>query len=304
MNNLLAAHKNNITYLGSKCNIIYCVYISYIIEHKNPIKIFKYEQQIQKEVRMKKLIVLFILIWFGFLVNHNYGQELYQEGRGNHLDWLYFSLGGGKTSFFQLGGIFRNRLNDHFDAGLIADFFTQRSDKLQPDYLQEPVGESITVGPVFGYTNIFASSGWGIRSSLILRMTLSSLTSTSTSRRMELAGYGADGDISLFKQARLGKLAVIFPSFGIYFHLTRFTGNNQDKYGLSHIYSTEKRRGFEESSGTSLRPGSLFQLPISFQVFGDKRLVLTPAYYLESIYSLGPKAKAVGLFKLGLRFSF
>jgi len=28
MNNLLAAHKNNITYLSSKCNIIYCVYIS------------------------------------------------------------------------------------------------------------------------------------------------------------------------------------------------------------------------------------------------------------------------------------
>jgi hypothetical protein len=253
---------------------------------------------------MKKLSVLFILIWLGFLVNHNYGQELYQEGRGNHLDWLYFSLGGGDISFFQLGGIFRSRLNDHFDVGLIADFFTQRSNKLHPDFLQDPQGESITVGPVFGYTNIFASSGWGIRSSLILRMTLSSLTSTSTSSRMELAGYGADGDVSLFKQARLGKSTMIFPSIGIYFHLTHFTGNNQDKYGLSHIYLTEKRQIFEESLGTSYRPGSLFQVPISFQIFGDKRLVLTPAYYLESIYSQGSKAKAIGLFKLGLRFSF
>jgi len=280
------------------------LFAGYIIEYKNPIKIFKYEQLIQKEVRMKKLPILFILIWLGFLVNHNYGQELYQEGRGNHLDWLYFSLGGENTSFFQLGGIFRNRLNNHFDVGLIADFFTQRSSKLQPDFPQDPEGESITAGPVFGYTNIFASSGWGIRSSFILRVTISSLSGTSTSRRMELAGYGADGDISLFKQARLGKLTEIFPSVGIYFHLSHFTGINQDKYGLSHIYLAEKRKRFEESSGTSFRPGSLFQLPISFQVFGDKRLVLTPAYYLESIYSLGAKAKANGLFKLGLRFSF
>jgi hypothetical protein len=252
---------------------------------------------------MKKLVAFSVLLFFAALLNH--GQELYQEQKGTHLDWLYFELSSGTTSSFQAGGIFRYRVSKHVDIGLISDFLTQHMKEGYTASLGSPQGNSFTLGPVIGYTHNLSQSGWGIRSSLGLRMTLSSLSgATPQSSSMKLAGYGLDGDISLFKRFHLGKSTLIFPSIGVYAHMTHFTGHNQDHYGLSQVFFLEARERFRESTGNSLRSGTFFQLPVSFQFFGNTRLVLTPTYYLDSIITQDSKTKAIGSFGLGFRLSF
>lgn len=121
---------------------------------------------------------------------------------------------------------------------------------------------------------------------------------------MTLAGYGGDAEISLFRKISLGKSTFIFPSLGIYAHVTHFTGHNQDFYGLSWIFLNESRENFRESLGTSNNSGTFLQLPISFNFLGNSRLVITPAYYFNSIISQGSMTKVIGLFRLGLRLSF
>ncbi len=251
---------------------------------------------------MKKLMAFSILFCLVFLFD--YGQELYQEERGTHMDCLYFEIASGNSLLFQAGGTFRHRISNNIDIGLMADFLTQSLTEDKTVSLEKPRGDSLTIGPVVGYTNIISKSGWGTRSSLSFRMTLSSLSGSVIPSPMKLAGYGFDGDISLFKSIRLRKSTMIFPSVGIFFRMTRFTGHNQDDYGLSQILSIETRKKYRESSGNSFQSGTLFQLPVSFRFFGNNRLVLTPTYYFESIISQGSKTTVVGLFKLGLRFSF
>lgn len=102
---------------------------------------------------MKKILFLIILLFLCILTS--YSQELYQEGRGNHFDRLNFSLGGETSSFFQAGVIFRHRLNDHFDIGLLTDFLTQSLDKNQKVLFPTSQGDSFTLGPGLGYTNFF-----------------------------------------------------------------------------------------------------------------------------------------------------
>ena len=251
---------------------------------------------------MKKLLTFSILFCLVFLFD--YGQELYQEERGTHMDCFYFEIASGNSSLFKAGGIFRHRISNQIDIGLMADFLTQSLNGDEPVSLERPRGDSLTIGPVVGYTNIISKSGWGTRSSLSFGMTLSSLSGSVIPSPMKLAGYGFYGDISLFKSIRLRKSTMIFPSVGFYFHMTHFTGHNQDSYGLSQIFYIENRNRYRESSGNSFKSGTLFQLPVSFRFFVNNRLVLTPAYYFESIISQGSKTTVVGLFKLGLRFSF
>ena len=246
----------------------------------------------------EKTILLIIVLFLSF--QSGYGQELYQQGRSTHIDIPRFEIGytRGDLSFFHLSDAFRYRLTDRFDAGLFVDY---RSINPNTDISQSKQGHSLTFGPVFGHTSILSKGGWGLRSSLALRVTLSNLTRGSEISGLSLAGYGTDIDVSLFKRIDLGKSIRAYPSVGFFMSITHFTGRNFDEYGLSRIYVPQTRLKYEESAGTPFVSGTLFQLPISFKVFGNKRLILVPSYWFNSYDSVNG---INGLFRMVIQFSF
>jgi len=251
---------------------------------------------------MKGKIIIFsimLLIYPYF----NYGQELFQKGKGSHIEASHFTIGSSVDggSIFDLGVIFRHRLSDKFDAGLLVDYRSVTCGNNIPKGFQSLQGKGLTIGPVFGYTSVLSNPRWGIRSSLSLRITLSSITQASESRRMALAGYGMDIDIFIFRHINLGKSINAFPGIGLFASITHFTGHNRDEYGLSRIYVPQKRQTYFESAGTPLVSGLLFKVPVSFKVFRNKRLALEPSYWFDSYNSVNGLN---GLFRINIRFSF
>lgn len=244
-----------------------------------------------------KVITFLTLIYLGSLVG--FSQELYQEGKTKHIDLSKISYAKSidGDSSFDLEGLFRFRLGSRFDVGLLFDYTSQSTDT----FTQSLHGKSLTIGPVFGYTSILTNSGWGLRSSLALRLTFSNLSKTPSLDGLLLAGYGADSELFLFRRIKLTKSIRLFPGIGIYANLTHFTGRAQDKYGLSRIYVPQMRETYEKSAGTPFSSGLIFQIPISFRIFGNKSISLDPSYWFDSYDSVNG---INGKFRMSLRFSF
>jgi len=88
---------------------------------------------------------------------------------------------------------------------------------------------------------------------------------------------------------------------GLFASMTHFTGRNCDEYGLGRIYVPQTRLTYDGSPGTPFVSGMLFQVPISFKVFGNKRLVVEPAYWFDSYDSVNG---VNGSFRMRIRLSF
>jgi hypothetical protein len=244
-----------------------------------------------------KLIIFLILIYLGSLAG--FSQELYQEGKTKHIDLnnISYAKSINGDSSFNLGGLFRFRLRNKFDVGFLFDYTSQYMDT----FTQSLHGKSLTMGTVFGYTSILTKSGWGIRSSLALRLTFSNLSRTAGSNGLSLAGYGADSEVLFFRCIKLTKSIRLFPGIGVYTNLTHFMGSTQDKYALSRIYVPQIRETYEKTAGTPFSSGLIFQIPVSFRIFGNKDLSLNPSYWFNSYDSVNG---INGSFRMSLRFSF
>jgi len=235
---------------------------------------------------MRRLYFVFLVL--GLMVDNVSGVNVYQEGKGVYLKDLHFSIGStsSQDSIVKWGGVFSMRLNDHLDAGFMLDYsrYNRREVQEWQEYYYDSYGfqgEGVTFGPVIGYTKSLGYKGFGLRSTLSLRFTLSNVVIGGDTGKLALAGFGSDFTINFFKKFRLGKSLSIYPGLGLFLSANRTTGRNYDIYQKNHHYGNLSADFIYGERRTHNAYGLMVELPISLKIVKNKYLIIKSSSFIN-----------------------
>ena len=229
--------------------------------------------------------VVGILALLFLVTDTSSGQAIYKPERGIFAGLTTLS-GAGNLDKFLFDGEIGYRFTPRLDAALRLRF---DRDVVHPSSPSAFALTKLLLNPTFGHTIPFKGTTFGLRTALSPHVAFWYHGNT-----IDVAGYGGVLEASLYRQINLFRGIQLLPSIGVeagVFHRT-------DTYRL---LDTPSATLASPPTGTDFAYGPVVKLPISFKVFGNKRLIFEPTY--QHRFWRGNK-NGVGDFGGRLRFNF